>query len=59
MYINLICDSLLIVFLVGLEDELIAELDHLQAASLLSSHNNIPVLSHLYGCYHVFELKYL
>ena len=59
MYINLKCDSLLIVLLVGLEDELIAELDYLQAAILLSSHYNIPVLSHLYSSHHIFELEYL
>lgn len=45
--------------LVGLEDELVAELDDLHAAILLSRDNYIAVLSHLYRRYHVFELEYL
>jgi hypothetical protein len=47
------------VLLVGLEDELVAELDDLNAAILLSRDNYIPVLSHLYRRDHVFELEYL
>jgi hypothetical protein len=47
------------VFLVGLEDELVAELDDLNAAILLSRDNYIAVLSHLYRRDHVFELEYL
>ena len=45
--------------LIGLQDELIAQLNYLNAACLLTTQDYVAVLTHLDGRNYILELEYL
>ena len=51
--------DLIVMLLIGLQDEFIAQLNDLNAACLLSTQDYVAVLTHLDGCHYILELEYL